>query len=451
MSDTTTGVLDLSQKGDGFLRNPAKSFQPSPDDVLVPRQAIQKFALVHGATITGPVRAGKRSPQLVGLDAVCGLPYDTYRKRTPFEKLLAVNPDRRFRIGDFGGPTMRIVELFAPLARGTRGLIVAPPRTGKTVMLEELAKAICAEIPDSRVVVLLVDERPEEVTHFRRSVPAEVLASNNDHSIEAHIRLCELTMAQVRCEAECGHDVVLLVDSLTRMARAFNNRGPGSGRTLSGGLDSRAMEIPRKFFGMARNVEGGGSITVIATALIETGSRLDDLIFEEFKGTGNSEIVLDRQMAEGRVFPAINIRTSGTRREELLYTEDQILALNLLRKRAIAVPPRQAMEGMLKLMEKYPTNDALLAGLKSLPGVSGCNGHGRRCPRRTGCHRPSLGRGGLECRRARRAPRRHHRRRAAPSRLHRPRQRRPRAGQRRLPRGHRRAAGGVSRPGGDGM
>ncbi|MBK9471054.1 MAG: transcription termination factor Rho [bacterium] len=369
MSDTTTGVLDLSQKGDGFLRNPAKSFQPSPDDVLVPRQAIQKFALVHGATITGPVRAGKRSPQLVGLDAVCGLPYDTYRKRTPFEKLLAVNPDRRFRIGDFGGPTMRIVELFAPIARGTRGLIVAPPRTGKTVMLEELAKAICAEIPDSRVVVLLVDERPEEVTHFRRSVPAEVLASNNDHSIEAHIRLCELTMAQVRCEAECGHDVVLLVDSLTRMARAFNNRGPGSGRTLSGGLDSRAMEIPRKFFGMARNVEGGGSITVIATALIETGSRLDDLIFEEFKGTGNSEIVLDRQMAEGRVFPAINIRTSGTRREELLYTEDQILALNLLRKRAIAVPPRQAMEGMLKLMEKYPTNDALLAGLKSLPGV----------------------------------------------------------------------------------
>jgi len=369
MSDTTTGVLDLSQKGDGYLRNPAKSFQPSPDDVLVPRQAIQKFALVHGATITGPVKTGKRSPQLVGLDSICGVPYDRYRSRTQFEKLLAVNPDRRFRLGDHGGVTMRIVELFAPMARGTRGLIVAPPRTGKTVILEELAKAICAETPDSRVVVLLVDERPEEVTHFRRSVPAEVLASNNDHTVESHVRLCELTMAQVRCEAECGHDVVLLVDSLTRMARAFNNRGPGSGRTLSGGLDSRAMEIPRKFFGMARNVEGGGSITVIATALIETGSRLDDLIFEEFKGTGNSEIVLDRQMAEARVFPAINIRTSGTRRDELLYTEDEISIVNLLRKRAVAVPPRQAMEGMLKLLEKYPTNAALLAGIKAMPGA----------------------------------------------------------------------------------
>ncbi len=369
MSETTTGVLDLSQKGDGFLRNPAKSFFPTPEDVLVPRQAIQKFALVHGATITGPVKTGRRSPQLVGLDTICGVTYDVYRRRTPFEKLLAINPDRRFRIGDHGGNTMRIVELFAPMARGTRGLIVAPPRTGKTVMLEELTKAICADSPNSRVVVLLVDERPEEVTHFRRSVPAEVLASNNDQDIEAHVKLCEMTMAQIRCEAECGHDVVLLVDSLTRMARAFNNHMPGSGRTLSGGLDSRAMEIPRKFFGMARNVEGGGSITVIATALIETGSRLDDLIFEEFKGTGNSEVVLDRQMAEARVFPAINIRTSGTRREELLYNEAEIASLNLLRKRAIAVPPRQAMEGMLKLMEKYPTNDALLAGLKGMAGA----------------------------------------------------------------------------------
>ena len=360
MSETTTGVLDLSQKGDGFLRNPAKSFVATPEDVLVPRQAIQKFALVHGATITGPVKTGRRSPQLVGLDTICGVTYDRYRQRTPFEKLLAVNPDRRFRIGDHGGPTMRIVELFAPLARGTRGLIVAPPRTGKTVILEELTKAICADSPDSRVVVLLVDERPEEVTHFRRSVPAEVLASNNDQDIEAHVKLCELTMAQIRCEAECGHDVVLLVDSLTRMARAFNNHMPGSGRTLSGGLDSRAMEIPRKFFGMARNVEGGGSITVIATALIETGSRLDDLIFEEFKGTGNMELQLDRKLSERRIWPAIGIPQSGTRKEELLVEPWQLPKLHMLRRFLSGLNVDEEMPALLKALERFKSNNEFL-------------------------------------------------------------------------------------------
>jgi transcription termination factor Rho len=251
------------------------------------------------------------------------------------------------------------------VAHGTRGLIVAPPRTGKTKLLESLAHAIHADAPEARIVVLLIDERPEEVTHFRRQVPAEVLASSSDQSAKSHVRLAEMCLAQARCELECGHDVVILVDSLTRMGRAFNQHGAGSGRTLSGGLDSRALEIPRRFFGMARNIEHGGSITVIATALIETGSRMDDMIFEEFKGTGNMELVLDRNLAERRIFPAIDLRASGTRRDELLYSEEEWAALNLLRRRAAAAMPGPAMEGMLELMRRHPSNGELLQSISS--------------------------------------------------------------------------------------
>jgi transcription termination factor Rho len=240
---------------------------------------------------------------------------------------------------------------------------VSPPKTGKTRLLEELTIAIHADAPDSRIVVLLIDERPEEVTHFRRQVPAEVLASSSDQTIDEHVRLVNLCMAQVRCEIECGRQVVVLVDSITRMGRAFNVHGSGSGRTMSGGLDSRALEIPRKFFGMARNVENGGSVTVIATALIETGSRMDDLIFEEFKGTGNSEIVLDRQLAEARVFPAINLRTTGTRREDLLFSEPELRAINKIRRTTMDLPPAQAIEGLLKLLDQYPTNADILKSL----------------------------------------------------------------------------------------
>jgi transcription termination factor Rho len=255
---------------------------------------------------------------------------------------------------------MRIVDILAPIGRGTRGLIVAPPKTGKTQLLEDLTKAIHADAPDTRVVVLLIDERPEEVTHFRRQVEAEVLASSNDQTIEEHVRLANMCMAQVRCEVECGHDVVVLVDSMTRMGRAFNAHGSGSGRTMTGGLDSRALEIPRKFFGMARNAEDGGSVTVLATALIETGSRMDDLIFEEFKGTGNSEIVLDRDLADARVFPAIKVAATGTRRDELLFTDKEMHAINRIRRHAVDLPPRQAIEDLLKMLDKYPTNEKLL-------------------------------------------------------------------------------------------
>jgi len=364
MPKTASGVLEILKGRGGFLRDPEKSFRRDRSDVFVPQKLISKFGVVTGAAVTGPTRSAKQGVQLKDVESVCGLPPEEFRKRTPFNKLLAINPDRRFRLAKSGNPSMRIVDILAPIGRGTRGLIVAPPKTGKTQLLEDLTKAIHADAPDTRVVVLLIDERPEEVTHFRRQVEAEVLASSNDQTIEEHVRLANMCMAQVRCEVECGHDVVVLVDSITRMGRAFNAHGSGSGRTMTGGLDSRALEIPRKFFGMARNAEGGGSVTVLATALIDTGSRMDDMIFEEFKGTGNSEIVLDRDLADARVFPAIKVAATGTRRDELLFTEKELYAINRIRRHAVDLPPRQAIEDLLKMLEKYPTNEKLLESVQ---------------------------------------------------------------------------------------
>lgn len=348
----------------GFLRNAERSFQPDGKDPFVSQQLIGRFGLTSGVAVAGPVQADKQGPRLADVESICGMTPQAFKSRTPFAELPAINPDRRFRLGIGGNPSMRIIDMFAPIGRGTRGLIVAPPKTGKTRLLEELTIAIHADAPDARIVVLLIDERPEEVTHFRRQVPAEVLASSSDQSIDTHVRLANLCMAQVRCELECGHEVVVMVDSITRMGRAFNQHGSGSGRTMSGGLDSRALEIPRKFFGMARNVENGGSVTVIASALIETGSRMDDMIFEEFKGTGNSEIVLDRALADARVFPAINLRSTGTRRDDLLYPAAELNAINKIRRRIIEIPPQQAIEELLKLQERHPTNEELL---KSIP------------------------------------------------------------------------------------
>ncbi len=352
MTPTVTGVLELLSRGGGFLRDPARSFKPTTDDLFVPQALVKNYGLVVGATVTGPVGKGRQGPLLADVATVCGHPPEVFRKRTLFADLTVINPEHRFRLGNGGNPSMRLVDLLAPVARGTRGLIVAAPKTGKTQLLEELAVAIAADAPETRLVVLLVDERPEEVTHFRRRVPAEVLASSNDQDVATHVRLAELCLAQARCELECGHDVVILVDSLTRMGRAFNVHGSGSGRTLSGGLDSRALEIPRRFFGLARNIEGGGSVTVIASALVETGSRMDDLIFEEFKGTGNMELVLSRKLAEQRVFPALDVRKSGTRRDELLYDEEEFAAVNLLRRGAAAADPVPAMAGLLRLIAR---------------------------------------------------------------------------------------------------
>jgi len=363
MTDTASGVIEVLKGRGGFLRDPARSFRPDRSDVFVPQKMIGRFGLIPGAVVSGSAESAKRGRRLTDVQSICGLPPEKFRGRTPFTKLVAINPEGRFRLGVGGNPSMRIVDILAPIGRGTRGLIVSPPKTGKTQLLEELTTAIHADATETRIVVLLVDERPEEVTHFRRQVPAEVLASSNDQSIQEHVRLANMCMAQVRCQLECGHDVVVLVDSITRMGRAFNAHGAGSGRTMTGGLDSRALEIPRKFFGMARNVEDGGSVTVIATALVETGSRMDDLIFEEFKGTGNSEIVLDRTLADHRVFPAIKVAASGTRRDDRLYSEVELAAVNKIRSRAVDLPPRQAIEDLLKLLEQYPTNEKLLKSM----------------------------------------------------------------------------------------
>ncbi|MFH1842490.1 MAG: transcription termination factor Rho [bacterium] len=368
MTDNVNGVLELQARGGGFLRNPALSLKPTSEDLFVPQPLVKQHGLVTGAPVSGKAGNGRQGPVLVEVTTICGLPPAAFRARTPFADLVVVNPSKRFRLGDGGHPSMRLVDLLAPIAHGTRGLIVAAPKTGKTQLLEDLAVAIAADAPETRLVVLLVDERPEEVTHFRRRVPAEVLASSNDQNTATHVRLAELCLAQARCELECGHDVVILVDSLTRMGRAFNRHASSSGRTLSGGLDSRALEIPRRFFGLARNVENGGSVTVVATALVETGSRMDDLIFEEFKGTGNMELVLDRRLAEQRIFPALDMRQSGTRHDELLYDEEEFAALGLLRRGAVAAEPAQAMAGLLKLLETHATNEELLLAMR--PGVN---------------------------------------------------------------------------------
>ena len=296
---------------------------------------------------------------------VCGLNADQFVHRTPFEQLVSIDPHERFHIGRSSKMTMRIMDLFCPVGKGTRGLIVSPPKAGKTTILEDLANAVLAEHPSARVIALLVDERPEEVTMFRRSTKAEVWASNMDQPYADHVALVNLCLAHVRCELECGRDVVVLVDSVTRMARAFNVEGGGSGRTLTGGLDAGAMHIPRRFFGLARNCEGGGSVTVLATALVDTGSRMDNLIFEEFKGTGNSEIVLDRELSELRVFPAINIKASGTRREEKLYEAQELKMIHRLRRVLADHTATEAMTNLLAKMRRCDTNEEFLA---SLPG-----------------------------------------------------------------------------------
>ncbi|WP_044276452.1 MULTISPECIES: transcription termination factor Rho [Caldilinea] len=358
------GVVQRTKQDDAYLRDPLRAFAPSTADVFIPSVLVERYALVDGAEVRGVAGATKQGLQLVEVQEICGLTPEAFAARKPFDQLVAIDPRDRFRLGDSGKISMRAVELIAPIGKGTRGLIVAPPKAGKTQLLEELTHAIHASAPEARIILLLIDERPEEVTHFRRTVPAEVFASSNDQSLEDHIRLAELTMAHVRCELECGRDVVVLIDSLTRMTRAFNLAGRGANRTLSGGIDARALEIPRRFFGLARNIEHGGSVTVLATVLVETGSRMDDLIFEEFKATGNSEIVLDRSLAEARIFPAIDLKASGTRREELLYTPAEMEKLTLLRRALAERDSKSAMLGLLKLLEKAPTNDELLRRLK---------------------------------------------------------------------------------------
>ncbi|MDD5067112.1 MAG: transcription termination factor Rho [bacterium] len=367
MPKEVTGVLKINRDRSGILLDPVRSFRPSGgSDPYISAQLIRQYQLTQGATVTGVLVPEAQRPVLEKVSTICGLMPEDFKKRTPYQALTAVDPSDRFHLGHSGEKSMRIIDLIAPIGKGTRGLIVSPPRAGKTTILMQIANAIRKEDPDSRIVIFLIDERPEEVTHFKRSVNAEVISSNSDQSSQEHIELAEMTLSHIQVELECGREVVVLVDSLTRMGRAFNQRqGRSTGRIMSGGMEAGAMAIPRKFFGLARNIENAGSVTIIATALVQTGSRMDELIFQEFKGTGNSEIVLDRTIAEQNIFPAINVTESGTRREEYLYTKEEYSRITKLRKALSVVSPREKMEMLLELMDKYPTNEELL---KSIPG-----------------------------------------------------------------------------------
>jgi transcription termination factor Rho len=363
MPEIATGVLRQNKSGTGVLRDPAQSLRRGPGEVLVPAGLVREFELTNGATITGAIQQGDKQPELATVDSICGLAPREFQRRTPYTHLTAIDPCERFHLGVTGETSLRIIDLIAPIGKGTRGMIVSPPKAGKTMLLKQMAKAIRAGEPETRIIVLLIDERPEEVTDFRRSVDAEVLASSSDHSVAEHVELTELLLAHIRVELECRRDVVVLVDSLTRMGRVFNLKGSGTKRTLSGGMEAGAMPIPRRFFGLARNIENGGSVTIVATALINTGSRMDELIFEEFKGTGNSEIVLDRTLADSRIFPAINVVKSGTRKEELFYSPDDVRRIGMLRRVLADRKPREAMKILLKLMGKFPTNEKLLQNI----------------------------------------------------------------------------------------
>ena len=360
MSNLISGVLKLTSKGSGTLRDLNRSLQADPRDVRVPSNLVRQFGLAEGALLEGTIKAKSKGRELGEIVSVCGGTPEAFANRKAFTELTAVDPCERFNLAITGNPSMRVVDLLAPIGKGTRGLIVSPPKAGKTMILEQIANSIHAENPDTRIIVLLIDERPEEVTHFRRAVQAEALASTSDQTMKQHIELAELTLAHIRLELQCGREVVVLVDSLTRMGRAFNQKGPGRGRTLSGGLDAGALEIPRRFFGAARNVEDGGSVTIIATALVDTGSRMDQHIFQEFKGTGNSEIVLDRTLADARVFPAINVQETGTRKEEMLYPPEHLEKIARLRRVLSDMSPKQAMEVLTTQLAKFPDNEAFL-------------------------------------------------------------------------------------------
>jgi transcription termination factor Rho len=359
MTNSGSGILQLTKKGDGHLLNPAKL----TERIAVPARLIRDYHLPQGATVAG----SKAGSQLVTVETICGLSPEAFQQLTPFKRLVAIDPTDRFNLAASGQLSMRLIDLVAPIGKGTRGLIVAPPKAGKTMLLEQIARAIHTSDPETRLMILLIDERPEEVTHFRRSIAgAEVFASSSDQPLEEHINLSELMLAHIRTELECGRNVVMLLDSLTRLVRAFNLRGPQANRsrTLSGGVEAEALQIPRRFFGLARNIEHGGSVTILATILVDTGSRMDQFIYEEFKGTGNSEIVLDRSLAEAYIFPAINLSASSTRKEDRLYSPEESQRLTQLRRGLVARPPQEAMMYLLSLLAQYPTNEELLQSIK---------------------------------------------------------------------------------------
>jgi transcription termination factor Rho len=365
MSDTITGIIKRINKDQFSLRTTERSYRPSPSAAGIAPDLVRRYGLVEGAAVVGQTEMKKHKRALVSVETIGGLSPEGFRRRPRFTDLVAIDPEERFNLGACGQESMRIVDLIAPIGKGSRQLIVSPPKAGKTVLLEQMSQAILHDSPETRILVLLIDERPEEVTHFRRACPGvEIVASTSDHVADEHCELAELMLAHVTTELECGHEVVLMIDSLTRVGRAFNSRtrrgGESSRPTMTGGLEAGILEVPRRLFGLARNVEDGGSVTIVATCLVDTGSKMDQLIFEEFKGTGNSELVLNRELAELRIFPAINIPASGTRKEAKLYTPAQSRGVTTLRRVLANYSPRDAMESLHKLLRRYPTNEQFL-------------------------------------------------------------------------------------------
>lgn len=361
------GIVEVSGKGFGFLRDPKRNFAQHPSDIFVTPEVCRRYALRDGMWIRGEIRRGNRGPQLFRLTEIEGEDPEQYRNLPRFDELTTLNPNRFVKLETVPErTTTRVIDLMAPIGRGQRGLIVAPPRTGKTTLLEHIADAVTKNHPDLKLIILLVDERPEEVTEIRRAMPsAELMASSNDQEIKSHTRICQLAIERARRLVEMGKHVFILLDSITRVGRAFNNATGGGGRTMSGGVDARALEIPRKLFASARNTEEAGSLTIIATALIETGSRMDDLIFQEFKGTGNMELVLDRKISDLRIYPAVDIFLSGTRREELILPEADLHKINTIRRGLSGHKPAEAIERLLFFLHKFPTNAQML---REIPG-----------------------------------------------------------------------------------
>ncbi len=369
------GVLELEPQGNGHLRQLEKNLLPGPQDVRVPNRLVNKYFLKEGQFIQGPSGMARRrnnrrgAPphrELTAVDSVMGFKLRELPEVRPYSELVSEHPDDRLRLSQKQEDpiSMRVVDLVTPIGRGQRGLIVASPKTGKTILLEQIGCAIAEYYPESHLYILLIDERPEEVTHMRRSVNGQVIASTSDRTSVNHLRIARLVLERARRQVEMGADVVILLDSITRLGRASNREQKGRGKTMSGGIDSRALEFPRQFFGAARNVENGGSLTILGTALVDTGSQMDEVIFQEFKGTGNMELVLDRKLAESRIFPAIDISGSGTRKEELLLDADELPKVHLLRRALAGLKPTEAMSLLLDKMKKTKSNKDLLDQIK---------------------------------------------------------------------------------------
>jgi transcription termination factor Rho len=361
------GVLEILPDGFGFLRSPNYNYLPCPEDIYISPSQIRRFDLKTGDTVSGQIRPpkeGERYFALLKVEAINFQDPEKSREKILFDNLTPLYPNERIVLEtDPKDISTRVMDLLTPIGKGQRGLIVAPPRTGKTVLLQKIANSITKNFPDIKLIVLLIDERPEEVTDMERSVKAEVISSTFDEPADRHVQVAEMVIEKAKRLVEHKYDVVILLDSITRLARAYNTVQPHSGRVLSGGLDANALQKPKRFFGTARNIEEGGSITIMATALVDTGSRMDEVIFEEFKGTGNMEINLDRRLVDKRVYPAIDLERSGTRKEELLMAEDELNKVWLLRKALSSLNPVEAMELIIEKIKKTKKNSDFLKSL----------------------------------------------------------------------------------------